>query len=56
MIPMSVRDQQREFDRLRVEFFLQSNAQGADSGTRIEHNNLAIRPHLDARGVATVTQ
>jgi hypothetical protein len=53
---MSMCDQQREFDRLRLEFFFQSDAKGTDSGARIEHDNLAIRAQLDACGVATVTQ
>src|SRR6266480_1516360 len=56
MVPMSMRDQQREFDRFRAEFFFQSDPKGANPGTRIEHDNLAIRAHLDAGGVATVTQ
>jgi len=41
---------------LLLEFFFQSDAKGANPGTRIEHDNLAIRANLDARGVAAVTQ
>jgi hypothetical protein len=56
MIPMSVRDQQREFDRLRAEFFFQSDPKGADARAGIEHDNLTIRAYLDAGCIATVAQ
>src|SRR5262249_15919511 len=56
MIPMSMRDQQREVDRLRLQFLLQRDPKGANSGTGIEHDNLVIRAYFDTGGVSSIAQ
>src|SRR5947207_2153702 len=56
VVPMSVRDQQRELDWLRAEFLFQSNAEGPDTGTGIKHDDLAVCADFYAGRVATIPQ
>ena len=54
MIPMRVREQQREVQRLRAKFLGQRESEQPDARARVEHDDLAVRPHLHACRVAAV--
>src|ERR1700730_17317867 len=54
VVPMNVCDQKAEVDRLRSKFFFQGQAECANSGAGIEHNNLAVGAELDTSGVAAI--
>src|SRR5262249_6720806 len=56
VVPVCMGDQQREFDRPGLKFFLQCHTKRPDAGARIEHDNFALCTQLDAGGIATVTQ
>ncbi|MEI9896020.1 MAG: hypothetical protein WDN28_19660 [Chthoniobacter sp.] len=52
MVPVRVRDEQRDLDRLSAELRRQRLAQRPDARSRIQDDNLAIRAHFHARGIA----
>src|SRR5713101_2588387 len=54
VIPMNVGNKQAEINRTRTEFVLESEAELANSRSRIENNKLAIGAHLHAGRVAAV--
>ena len=56
VVPMGVGDQQRELNRSRLKFFVESDAERPDARARVEHDNLAVRSQFHACRIAAVTK
>src|SRR5438045_2410677 len=54
VVPMNVRDQQSEMDRIGAKLIFQCETELANSRSRIEHDQLAISADLNAARVSTV--
>src|SRR5205823_9205287 len=55
VVPVRVRNQKSQFDRLRCEFLLESEPECTNPGASIENNDLTVGPYFDTAGIASVT-
>src|SRR5438270_617760 len=56
VVPMEMRDKDMRGNRAGVELAAKLLAEQAESGATVEHVQLVAHPHLDAGGIAPITQ